>query len=176
MSSVRTRAEVPDSKSKSEPETEVLHEKSTTQQPNTRVTRSRMRLGVQKILKHENIADGAVKCPECQQIILVADRGCNIITCVNHQPRFLYFCIHCKGVSSSGTEILSCACPSRNTRVTRAQAQKRRNRLAAENPIEIDLSCGDEGLGIKYDVSHDDEGLGIKADDSSTCGLGIKIL
>lgn len=73
------------------------------------------------------------------------------MTCQNHAPHFLYFCAHCKKVTD--TEYTVCSCPKRNTRETCAQAQKRRNREAQENPIILlDDSSSDENEGAGNDT------------------------
>lgn len=89
-------------------------------------------------IKREDIVDGVIKCPRCQVSIVTGDKGCNIITCRNHSPHFVYFCIHCKKVNENGVEYVTCSCESRNTRETRAEAQKRRNKEAKANPIELE--------------------------------------
>ena len=102
----------------------------------------RLRTG-NSVIKIENLREGNVKCPVCEEIICVANRGCNIITCLNHRPHFDYFCIHCKNVNENGVEYGTCQCEARNTVETRMAALARRNEDARENPIEIDLSDDD---------------------------------
>lgn len=80
-----------------------------------------------------DLLEGNVQCPDCASIICVSEKGCNVVTCRNHSPNFLHFCFHCKKVAE--TEYTICDCPKRNTRQTRAQAQKVRNKKAKENPI-----------------------------------------
>ena len=99
----------------------------------TRTTRSSIR---QVQVKQENIKDGAIKCPDpaCSNIILLSEKGCNLVVCKKHKPHFLYFCAHCKIRSEPFSETLGCECPKRNTPEDRVMAQEMRNKRARENP------------------------------------------
>lgn len=78
-----------------------------------------------------------IKCPKCDDIISVANRGCNVITCTNHNP-FIHFCVHCKAICKDNYS--TCGCESRNTVETRSRALERHNLESRRNPIEIDMT------------------------------------
>jgi histone H3/H4 len=96
-------------------------------------TRSSIR---QVQVKQENIKEGAIKCPDpdCDNIILLSEKGCNLVVCTKHKPHFLYFCAHCKIRPELFSESLGCDCPKRNTPQDRVMAQEMRNNRARENP------------------------------------------
>lgn len=103
------------------------------EQSSSMVTRSRVR---DVPVKLENIKAGAIKCPDCNKIIL-HNGGCHILKCMNH-PRWIYFCAHCKRVGEDGSEIIRCDCPRGNTQEDRDIAQAMRNQRAKENPIMLE--------------------------------------
>ena len=105
---------------------------------NNRASRSRSRAMMVQV-KHENMKEGIIKCPDpqCNKIIL-HNGGCKILTCTNHRPRYLYFCAHCKKVGEEGSEIIRCECPNRNTQADRDFAQEMRNQRSRENLIRLD--------------------------------------
>mmetsp|Transcript_14637 Transcript_14637/g.30020 ORF Transcript_14637/g.30020 Transcript_14637/m.30020 type:complete len:780 (-) Transcript_14637:229-2568(-) len=90
-------------------------------------------------VKQENIKEGVIKCPvpNCNNTI-VHNGGCHILTCMNHHPRWVYFCAHCKSIGERGSEIIRCDCPRRNTQEDRNVAQAMRNQRAADNPIVLE--------------------------------------
>ena len=68
--------------------------------------RSSRRPPVVKV-KDENIPGGLIKCPKCDNGIVVT-KGCNTITCRQHRPKFFYFCFHCRRESISGIPCMKC--------------------------------------------------------------------
>jgi len=117
--------------------------------PNYRERATRSKMGIQSFIKHEDTVEGNIQCPVCNYIICVGEKGCNVITCRNHFPQFLYFCLHCKEICAQ--EYATCPCSKRNTMTTRTQAQKERNRAAQKNPISIDSSEEDNDAEEKDD-------------------------
>ena len=100
---------------------------------------ARTRSSIRQIqVKQENIKEGAIKCPDpdCDNIILLSEKGCNLAVCTKHKPHFhfLYFCVHCKIRPEPFSESLGCDCPKRNTPQDRVMAQEMRNNRARENP------------------------------------------
>ena len=87
-------------------------------------------------VKFEDMIEGFIKCPKCNNMKCVAPRGCNLVTCTNqneYHQSWYYFCYHCKGDLHNG---IPCSkCPYRNTAETRQVAQETRNETAKENPV-----------------------------------------
>ena len=89
-------------------------------------------------VKHENPLDGTIRCPHescCKKNIglIVSERGCNVVTCTNHNP-YYYFCFHCKVQVQDGVNS-TCSCPKRNNIQTRRTELHNRNKRNKENPI-----------------------------------------
>ena len=58
-------------------------------------------------VKVEDKPNGLIKCPKCSTGI-VSNRGCNMMTCKNHKPKWFYFCFHCKKESLSAIPCGTC--------------------------------------------------------------------
>ena len=89
-------------------------------------------------VKLEDRKNGNIHCPDCGNTIFTSEKGCKLVTCTNHQPQFLYFCVHCGTRQEPFATSLKCKCPGRNTPEDRMRAQEMRNKRARENPVVLE--------------------------------------
>ena len=92
---------------------------------------------IRPVVKKEDPVNGFIPCPDrsCNKIISINDKGCNVLTCRNHHPTFLYFCIHC--FKPCQDNYSTCGCSKRNTRETRARG-----------PTNTQPPCGGEPCSL----------------------------
>jgi len=113
--------------------------------------RRSMRRAVVRI-KMERPLEGIIACPSCGNCI-VADGGCNVVTCLNHKPHFFYFCCFCGTECMGG--ISTCGCRRRNDSSSRIEMQEKRNEENKAQPLDLTNSPKEskEKRGWKLGIS-----------------------